>query len=260
MGIVDLSNFLSEVGRVVIVMSGKGGVGKSIIASSLAIGLALKGRSVAILDADIHGPSVPWIMGVENGYMTVDSDGFINPIEIENIAVISIELLLTNKDVPLIWRGPLKTRAILEILSRTRVGKRDYLIIDMPPGTGDEPLTIVQHLKNKIMGAVLVTVPGELVKHVVTKAEIFLKELGVPLLGIVVNMSYFKCPTCNTIHRLFGATSIMNENIIAEIPIDPLLAQMVSSGKLIDYLKGSSSTAKSLLRIADSVANMEAQK
>lgn len=256
-----MEHFLTDIDRIIIVMSGKGGVGKSLIASSLAIGLALKGRSVAILDADIHGPSIPWIMGVEEEHMTVNNDGFITPIEIDNIAIISIELLLTDKDMPLIWRGPLKTRAILELLSKTRIGKRDYLIIDMPPGTGDEPLTIAQHLKNRIKGAILVTIPGDLVKHIVTKAEAFLKELNVPLLGIVVNMAYFKCPTCNTIHRLFGLTNIEHTNVIAEIPIDPTLAQIVNSGKLLNYLKGDNgTTAKLLLKIADSIIGTEADR
>ncbi|MEM2698104.1 MAG: P-loop NTPase, partial [Ignisphaera sp.] len=122
MSFTDLSNLIADINRIIIVMSGKGGVGKSLIASSLAVGLAMKGYSVAILDADIHGPSIPWIMGIENRHIYIDNDGYITPIELENIAVISIELLLSNKDMPLIWRGPLKTRAILELLSKTRVG------------------------------------------------------------------------------------------------------------------------------------------
>jgi ATP-binding protein involved in chromosome partitioning len=236
-------------------MSGKGGVGKSLIASSLAIGLSTKGYSVAVLDADIHGPSIPWIMGLEDRHISIDNDGFITPIEIENIAIISIELLLLNKNMPLIWRGPLKTRAILELLSKTKIGKRDYLIVDMPPGTGDEPLTIAQNLKDKIIGAILVTIPGDLVKHVVTKAEFFLKELNIPLLGIVINMAYFKCPICNTVHKLFGEVDIDHKNIIAEIPIDPTLAQAINNGKLLKYLKEDNETAKSLFKISEFVLN-----
>lgn len=261
MSFTDLSNLIADINRIIIVMSGKGGVGKSLIASSLAVGLAMKGYRVAILDADIHGPSIPWIMGIENEHIHIDNDGYITPIELENIAVISIELLLSNKDMPLIWRGPLKTRAILELLSKTRVGKRDYLIVDMPPGTGDEPLTIAQHLRSRIIGAILVAIPGDLVKHILTKAEIFLRELNIPLLGIVVNMAYFRCPICNTTHRLFGTTDIEYKNIIAEIPIDPILAQVVSSGKLLNYLReNNSDTAKLLLKMSDTIINMNANK
>lgn len=259
MSFIDLSRFLANIERIVIVMSGKGGVGKSLIASSLAVGLSIKGFKVAILDADIHGPSIPWIMGIESEHVTIDENGFILPIKIENIDVISIELLLTNKSMPLIWRGPLKARAILELLSKTRIGKKDYLVIDMPPGTGDEPLTIAQHLRDKIMGAILVTTPGDLVKHVVTKAEIFLRELNIQLLGIVINMAYFKCPICNTIHKLFGSINIDYGSVISEIPIDPILAQAVSHGKLISYLKEGSDTAKSLLKISDTIMDIQAK-
>lgn len=255
MSITNLAHFLADIKRIIIVMSGKGGVGKSLIASSLAIGLSTKGYSVAVLDADIHGPSIPWIMGLEDRHISIDNDGFITPIEIENIAIISIELLLLNKNMPLIWRGPLKTRAILELLSKTKIGKRDYLIVDMPPGTGDEPLTIAQNLKDKIIGAILVTIPGDLVKHVVTKAEFFLKELNIPLLGIVINMAYFKCPICNTVHKLFGEVDIDHKNIIAEIPIDPTLAQAINNGKLLKYLKEDNETAKSLFKISEFVLN-----
>jgi len=249
---------MSKVKYRIAVMSGKGGVGKTLVSCSLAIGLNMKGYSVAILDADIHGPSVPWMLGITNELLRVEGDKIL-PIEINNIGVVSFDLLLDVKEMPIVWRGPLKTRALLEIISRTLWGKKNYLIIDMPPGTGDEPLTIVQWLGNRISGALLVITPGMLVKHVVSKAKSFLYNTNVKYLGTVVNMAYFKCPVCGSIHRVFGTVDIDSKEIIAEIPIDPDLAKYIENGKIIEYLEQENETSKKLLMISTYIENILSQ-
>ncbi len=255
----DINNALKDVNKVVIVMSGKGGVGKTLISCSLAIGLNMKGRSVAILDADIHGPSVPWLLGIANESLRAFEEDKILPVEVNGIDVVSFDLLLDVKEMPIIWRGPLKTRALLEIISKTLWNKKDYLIIDMPPGTGDEPLTIIQWLRDKISGALLVITPGMLVKHVVSKAKTFLHNTNVKYLGTVVNMAYFKCPVCGSIHRVLGTVDIDSKEIIAEIPIDPELAKYAEKGMIIEYLKQEDETAKRLLMIATYIESVLSQ-
>ncbi len=253
--ISDIDSALEDVDKIVIVMSGKGGVGKTLVSCSLAIGLNMKGYSVAILDADIHGPSVPWMLGITNELLRVEGDKIL-PVEINGINVVSFDLLLDVKEMPIIWRGPLKTKALLEIISKTLWGKKDYLIIDMPPGTGDEPLTIVQWLRNRISGALLVITPGMLVKHIVSKAKNFLYNTSVKYLGTVVNMAYFKCPICGSTHRIFGTVDIDSKEIIVEIPIDPNLAKYIENGKIIEYLSQESETSKKLLMISTYIENI----
>ncbi|MEM0311209.1 MAG: Mrp/NBP35 family ATP-binding protein [Ignisphaera sp.] len=232
----DLRN-LKDVRNIVAVMSGKGGVGKSFVSAALAIAFRELGYSVAILDADIHGPSIPWMLGVESGSMGASIDGSIVPLDVDGIAVASFELLLPSRESPIVWRGPLKTRAILELVSKTSWGYRDFMVVDMPPGTGDEHLTIAQFLKPFVKGAVLVLTPGDLVLHVVRKAREFLKGVGIDLLGAIVNMAYFRCPVCGTIHKIFGEYSAEDIQILAEIPIKPELAQAINRGEIIKYLK-----------------------
>jgi|AAFY01.1.fsa_nt_gi ATP-binding protein involved in chromosome partitioning len=230
------------------VLSGKGGVGKSLVAASLALSLRAMGRSVAILDADFHGPSIPWILGVEGSYVGATLEGKLVPVEVAGIGVVSVELMLNVRTSPVIWRGPLKARAIMDLLSQTLWGSRDYLIVDLPPGTGDEPLTIAQQLKVRPLAAVLVLTPGHMVKHIVMKAKEFLSLLGVPLLGVVANMSYFRCPKCGTITNIFGTLDVDPSEVIAEVPIDPELAVAVERSKLVDYVTHSNSEVASVLR------------
>lgn len=253
---IDIEN-LRSVKNVVAVMSGKGGVGKSFVSAALAIALKELGYGVAILDADVHGPSIPWILGAESGFMGATVEGYITPLEVNGIAIASFELLLDRRESPIVWRGPLKTRAIIELVSKTKWGFRDFIIVDMPPGTGDEHLTIAQLLKPFVKGAILVLTPGDLVAHVVKKAEEFMRISGIRLLGAVVNMAYFKCPVCGTIHKIFGEYRVEGVNILAEIPIKPELSQALNEGRLIDYLKNDD---KELLKIfteaAKTIASM----
>ncbi|MEM1645467.1 MAG: P-loop NTPase [Ignisphaera sp.] len=227
---------IGNIGNVLLVMSGKGGVGKSFVSASIAIALKELGFSVALLDADIHGPSIPWILGIENTFLGVTVEGKLIPVEVNGIAVVSFELLLEHKEEPIAWRGPLKTRAIVEILSKTIWGSRDFLIVDMPPGVGDEHLTIVHILKPWIKGAILVLTPGRLVAHIVKKARKFLSEANVKLLGAILNMAYFQCPSCGEIHKLYGIYGFEDLRILMEIPIKPELSQAIGEGRLIQYL------------------------
>uniref|UniRef100_A0A7C2ZVG0 Iron-sulfur cluster carrier protein n=1 Tax=Ignisphaera aggregans TaxID=334771 RepID=A0A7C2ZVG0_9CREN len=227
---------IGSVKHVILVMSGKGGVGKSFISASIALALKELGLSVGILDADVHGPSIPWLLGIENTFMGATVDGKIVPVEVSGIAVASFELMLEKRDEPIAWRGPLKTRALMEVLAKTSWGPRDFIVVDMPPGTGDEHLTIIHVLRPWIRGSILVLTPGKLVEHIVAKARKFLAEAGVDLLGAVLNMAFFQCPTCGSIHRLYGEYSPRNLEILAEIPVKPGLSRAINDGKLIDYL------------------------
>ncbi len=228
---------LKNVRKVLMVLSGKGGVGKSVVAASLALAWSLKGRRVAVLDADIHGPSIPWILGLENAYMYATMEGKLIPPEIRGVAVVSMELLLRDKKQPIIWRGPMKTRALIELIGKTEWGDRDVLVVDLPPGTGDEPLTIAQYLRSKAC-ALLVLTPGAMVKHVVEKAKEFVKILGVKLVGAVMNMSFAICPNCGSRIDLFGSReSLEDVELLEELPLDPEFARAVESSKLVEFLE-----------------------
>lgn len=244
----------SGIKQVIPVMSGKGGVGKSLMTASLALAMKELGEDVAILDADLHGPSIPWLMGVVNESMGVAGEGRILPVVADGVGIVSVDLALERKDTPLAWRGPIKTRAILDLLALTDWGRTEYLLVDLPPGTGDEALTILRYLKPRLGGAVLVTIPGGLVKHVVQKAVNFLRIVGAPLLGLVINMAYFRCPVCGTRHDIFGEIMIPpNIKVLAEIPIDPELANHVSRGMLREYFKKESDWKRSVVEAASEI-------
>jgi len=236
---VKVEEALKSIDHVVAVMSGKGGVGKSVISASTALSLVKLGRDVALFDADIHGPSIPWMLGIEDKRLYADNQGRIIPIDVSGLKVVSIELALDNKGTPLIWRGPLKTRAILDLITMTNWGKINYLIVDLPPGTGDEPLTIARYLKPKLRGIILVLTPGKMVAHIVNKAKNFAYVVGVKVLGAVLNMSYVKCPNCGSIIRVFGSLGDIDVNIIEKLPVEPTLAKAVDEGRLHEYLLSS---------------------
>ena len=236
---VKVDEALKSIDYIVAVMSGKGGVGKSVISASIALSLVKLGRDVALFDADIHGPSIPWMLGIEDKRLYADNQGRIIPIDVSGLKVVSIELALDNKGTPLIWRGPLKTRAILDLITMTNWGKINYLIVDLPPGTGDEPLTIARYLKPKLRGIILVLTPGKMVAHIVNKAKNFAYVVGVKVLGAVLNMSYVKCPNCGSIIRVFGSLGDIDVNIIEKLPVEPTLAKAVDEGRLHEYLLSS---------------------
>jgi Mrp family chromosome partitioning ATPase len=217
------------------VMSGKGGVGKSTVTVNLAASLALQGYAVGILDADIHGPDIPRMCGVENkpvrGYA-----GGINPVKVfKGLTAISMGLLSQDPDKAIVWRGPLKHRAIQQFIGDVNWGDLDYLIIDLPPGTGDEPLSIAHLIKN-VDGAIIVTTPQDVALLDSRKAVNFSNLIGVPLLGIVENMSGMACPHCGEKIDLFkvggGAKAARELGVpyLGHIPIDPKMVIRCDAG------------------------------
>jgi ATP-binding protein involved in chromosome partitioning len=219
-----------------LILSGKGGVGKSTIAVNLAWTLSQKGMKVGLLDVDIHGPNVPKMLGLE-GKQLISSGKTIEPASVgNNLKVISIAFLLSSSDAPVIWRGPLKMTAIRQFLSDVNWGELDYLIIDAPPGTGDEPLSVCQLIKN-ITGAIIVTTPQEISLLDVKKSINFVKQLNVPLTGIIENMSGFICPHCGKktdIFKVGGGKRVADElNIpfLGDIPLEPGIVKASDEGK-----------------------------
>jgi len=198
-----LKENISKIKNKLIVISGKGGVGKTTVAVNLAYGLAIKGYKVGILDVDIHGPNVPKMLGIEEKRLA-ESEGMIEPVFVlPNLKAVSIALLMGNSDQPVVWRGPLKMMAIKQFLSDVNWGSLDYLIVDSPPGTGDEPLSVCQ-LIHEVNGAIVVTTSQAVAVMDARKSILFAKGLKVPVVGLIENMSSFLCPHCGERIDLFG--------------------------------------------------------
>ncbi len=223
---------LSNIQHVLVVMSGKGGVGKTTVAANLAMCLAETGKKVGLLDVDIHGPNIPKMLGIEEKSVTGSELGML-PVKVnENLSVLSMALLSGARDSPIIWRGPLKMGVIRQFLSEVVWGALDYLVVDLPPGTGDEPLTIAQ-LLSKRAGAVIVTTPQEVALLDVRKSINFAKQLNMPVAGIVENMSGFVCPHCQKDVALFktgGGKRIAMEASVPFLGAIPFEPQIVESG------------------------------
>jgi len=249
---------LGSVRYKVMVISGKGGVGKSFITTSLALATAAMGRSVGILDADIHGPSIPKILGISKPLMYVDEQGIHPAVGPLNIRVISTQLFLPEEDTPVIWRGPLKGRLLGEFLSRVVWGSLDYMYVDLPPGTGDEALSVAQYIKDT-SGAVIITIPSDLSRVVVKKAARFCKELKIPILGVIENMSSFTCPKCGTTYELFGSGAgarIANEvgiPYLGSIPLDPRVGECNDNGEPFIIKYPDAQAAKAIREITEKI-------
>ncbi len=227
------ANIFSDIKPVIGVVSGKGGVGKSFVTGSLANAMAAKGYKVGILDADITGPSIPKMYGL-TGAAQADDNG-IYPMETTNgIKVMSINLLLPTEDTPVIWRGPVLANMVKQFWTDVVWDKIDYLFVDMPPGTGDVPLTVFQSLP--IDGIVIVSSPQDLVKMIVKKAYNMAEMMKIPVLGIVENYSYVKCPDCGKPIKIFGESHIdeiaaeLNVPVVGKMPIDMDYASKSDSG------------------------------
>lgn len=185
-------------------MSGKGGVGKSTVAVNLAMALTMRGKAVGLLDADIHGPSVPKMLGIQEMPITANADGQMMPVRIPpNLKVISMAFLLQSKDSPVIWRGPVKMGALRQFLEEVAWGDLDYLIVDLPPGTGDEPLSIAQLIPSPD-GSIIVTTPQDVALLSVRKSISFSKVVGLKVIGIIENMGEMRCPHCGEPIKIFG--------------------------------------------------------
>ncbi|MBN1861229.1 MAG: Mrp/NBP35 family ATP-binding protein [Candidatus Thermoplasmatota archaeon] len=241
---------LSRIKHKIIVLSGKGGVGKSTVSVNLAFALSEKKYMVGLMDCDMHGPSIPKILGVEKKKPTASPTGF-NPIMITpNLKVMSIGFLLSDTDSPVIWRGPMKMGAIKQFIGDVDWGDLDYLIVDLPPGTGDEPLSIAQ-LIPKSDGAVIVTTPQDLALVSVRKSINFVKKMNMPIIGIIENMSGFTCPYCHKNIDIFKTGGGLKASIdfqvpfLGKIPLDPDIVTTGDSGEpfLTKHASADASTA-----------------
>ena len=223
----------SDIKKVIAVVSGKGGVGKSMVTSLLAVAAHNKGKRVAVLDADVTGPSIPKAFGVHQRAMQNEL-GILPATSKTGIELMSTNLLLEHEDDPVVWRGPVISGMINQFWSDVVWGDIDYMFVDMPPGTGDVPLTVFQSLP--IAGIVVVTTPQDLVTLIVKKAYKMAKLMNIPILGIVENMSYFECDACGKKHYLYGESKLesvakeLGVDVLAQLPIEPVNAKMVDAG------------------------------
>jgi Mrp family chromosome partitioning ATPase len=258
-----LQDRLSRIRCKILVLSGKGGVGKSTLAVNLAAHLTLAGKQVGLLDVDIHGPSLPTMLGLEGEAIRGDQ-GSLVPVVRDGLKVMSIGFFLNNPDDAIIWRGPMKMSAIKQLLKDVAWGDLDFLIIDSPPGTGDEPLSVCQ-LLGKVDGALIVTTPQRVAAVDVRKSISFCRKLGVPVLGVVENMSGFVCPHCGettSILRSGGGRRIaedMQTPFLGSIPIDPQMADAGDAGNVFIQHYAASPTAAILREILKPIEALDAQ-
>ncbi|MEW8986399.1 MAG: Mrp/NBP35 family ATP-binding protein, partial [Bacillus sp. (in: firmicutes)] len=242
----DFSSFsakpheLSNIKKVVGVVSGKGGVGKSLVTSMLAVTMNRRGYKTAILDADITGPSIPKAFGVK-GKVVGNELGLFPMKSKTGIDIMSINLLLDNDTDPVVWRGPIIANTVKQFWTDVIWSDVDFLFIDMPPGTGDVPLTVFQSIA--VDGIVIVTSPQELVSMIVSKAVKMAEMMNIPIIGLIENMSYFKCTDCNKEYKIFGESHIEeiagkhNIDVLAKLPIDPKVSAACDKGK-IEFFDG----------------------
>ena len=238
------ANEYTQVKKVIGVISGKGGVGKSMVTASLARLMREQGYSVGILDADITGPSIPKMYGVHE-HAVGNEFGMFPCVAQDETRIMSVNLLLESEDMPVIWRGPIIAGVVKQFWEEVLWGDLDYLFVDMPPGTGDVPLTVFQSLP--LDGVVIVTSPQDLVQMIVKKAFYMARQMDIPVLGIVENYSYLKCPDCGKQISVFGESKVdeiaaeLGMEVLGKMPIDPELAKMVEDEKFYevenDYLK-----------------------
>ncbi len=226
-------NEYSNVKKVIGVVSGKGGVGKSTVTSMLAVAAQVKGFQSAVLDADVTGPSIPKAFGIHERAEGTEQGLFPSDTKL-GIRIMSVNLLLEQEDAPVVWRGPVISGVINQFWQEVMWGDVDYMFVDMPPGTGDVPLTVFQGLP--LDGIIIVTTPQDLVTLIVKKAYNMAKLMNIPVLGIVENMSYFECPDCHKKHEIFGESKIdgiakeLGVPVLAKLPIDPKTASLVDKG------------------------------
>jgi Mrp family chromosome partitioning ATPase len=255
---------LMPIKKKITIMSGKGGVGKTTVAVNLSVGLSKKGKKVGLLDVDLHGPNVPMMLGLEDAVPRM-INGRITPIEVdENLHVFSLSFLMRDRDAPVIWRGPMKINAINEFLGDIDWGELDYLIIDLPPGTGDEALSIAQTIPGS--GAVIVTTPQDVALLDSRRSVRFARSLKMDVIGIIENMSGFTCPHCGEKVDLFkkgggeAAAGELGVPFLGRIPIDPDIVTGSDSGDPFAAAEGRSDLRSSFSRIVDKINKSEVNK
>lgn len=253
-----LKLWMAKVKHKVAVFSGKGGVGKSTFTANLALALANEGHKVGVLDIDIHGPSIPKIFGIREKKLTTGPLGAIPAEGPLGIKVVSMDFLLPSDETPVIWRGPLKTTAIRQFLSDIAWGDLDFLLIDIPPGTGDEPLSLMQLLP-EMDGAILITVPSEVSQIVVKRAVGFTRKVNIPVLGIVENMSGFICPKCGAEIYILGSgggrkiAEELGVPFLGKIPIDSKICEDSDSGVPFVIERAETPAAKAFMQVVQRV-------
>lgn len=248
---------MSEIGLKILVLSGKGGVGKSTVAANLARALAKAGKQVGLVDVDIHGPSIPKLMGLDEEHVQAEGKQML-PVKVdEHLVVMSIGMILNSKSEPVVWRGPMKYACIRQFLKDVVWGRLDYLIIDAPPGTGDEPLSVAQ-LVGESAGAIIVTTPQDVAIADVRRCVSFCKELPLPVIGMVENMSGLVCPKCGEKIDLFkkgGGQALAAEMKIpylGSIPIDPKVVTAGDEG--ISFMTGETPAVQAFANVIERIA------
>jgi Mrp family chromosome partitioning ATPase len=248
---------LKDIQHKIVVMSGKGGVGKSTVAANLAIALAVKGKKVGLLDMDLTGPNIPKMLGVEDERLMGTEEGILPVKVMENLHVISSAYMLPHKEMAIIWRGPMKIGAIQQLLSEIFWGKLDYLIIDLPPGTSDEPLSVAQSIPESD-GAVIVTTPQEVSLLDIYKSMNFAEKIKMPIIGIVENMSGFVCPHCNKKSDIFKsgggkrAAERYKVPFLGSIPIESKIVVDADAGRPF-VSQEESPASKSFFKIVEKI-------
>ncbi len=249
---------LSHIEHKLIVMSGKGGVGKSTVAANLAVSFARKGYEVGILDADVHGPNITKMLGLDQARLQGIPQGMLPVPLYPNLKVLSMAFLLPSADSPVVWRGPLKHGVFQQFLGETEWGELDYLIVDLPPGTGDEPLSIA-HLIGQVDGSIIVTTPQEVALLDSRKAVVFSQMVQVPVVGIVENMSGFLCPHCGkeiNLCKMGGGEKAAQElgvPFLGRIPLDPEIVQNCDQGKPFVAANPNSRAAQAFFEITERI-------
>jgi ATP-binding protein involved in chromosome partitioning len=250
-----------DVKHVILVLSGKGGVGKTTVSVNLAYALANHGKNVGLLDLDFHGPNVPKMLGIE-GRRAVVYGNAIEPVHVTgNLAVMSMAFLLRDTNTPVIWRGPMKMRAIQQFLAEVHWGSLDYLVVDLPPGTGDEALTIAQLAPN-VKGAVIVTTPQDVAVMDAIKAAKFIEKIEVPVIGVIENMSGLICPHCKGTIDLFSrgggkkAAEDLGVPYLGAIPLDPEMVKAGDEGRPIILQHADSPTWKAVDEVMENLVRL----
>jgi len=260
---LKLSENLGRIKNKIVVMSGKGGVGKSTVAVNIALALSLAGKKVGLLDVDVHGPSVPRLLSLTGEQAHIEKD-YIEPVPwSKNLWVMSLGFLMPDQDEAVIWRGPVKMGLIRQFLQNVAWGDLDYLVVDCPPGTGDEPLTVMQLLGKEAL-AVIVTTPQQVAIDDVRRSVTFCKRMGNPVLGVVENMSGFICPDCGKRHDIFkagaGEQMAMDTGVpfLGRIPVDPELARSGDEGFAYVKVYPESETSKTMREIIRPMLDQQA--
>ena len=249
---------LSKIKNILMILSGKGGVGKSTVTSNLAVSLSQRNYKVGILDIDFHGPSIPKILGLEDERPKPTEKGISPILYNSNLKIMSMGFLISDKDSPVIWRGPLKMAAIKQLIGDVEWGDLDFLLVDLPPGTGDEPLSIAQIITD-CNGAIVVTTPQDVALNSVRKSIKFVKQMNIPIIGIIENMSGFNCPHCGKKIDIFKkgggleASKDFNINFLGKIPLDPKIVLSGDSGVPFADGKNNSDSSKAFYEIVKNI-------